>query len=361
MSATTKFYPLRIREIRRETADTVSVAFDVPETVRELFRFTQGQYLTLRTEIDGVDERRSYSICSAPHENDLRVAIKKVPGGVFSTYANTVLQAGDSLQVMPPQGRFFTELHPENRHLYVAFAAGSGITPVMSILKSTLHEEPRSRFMLFYGNRGFDQIIFHEQLEELKNLHPDRLIVHHILSRESLGAELFQGRLNGAKCQAYSRLLFNPAEVDAFFLCGPEEMIFEVKQNLEEQHVEPKRIHFELFTSPGTPKKKINPLAGAGNPDAFDASVVVIQDGMQFDFQLQSDGSTLLDAAMRAGADLPFSCKGGVCSTCKAKILEGEVSMDLCYGLEPDEVEAGFVLTCQSHPKSKKVVVSFDA
>jgi len=361
MSATTKFYPLRVREIRRETADTVSVAFEVPEAEQNLFRFTQGQFLTLRAQIGGADERRSYSICSAPHENDLRVAIKKVPGGVFSTFANEVLRVGDSLQVMPPQGRFFTELQPENENLYVAFAAGSGITPVLSILKSTLHQEPGSRFMLFYGNRGFDQIIFHEQLEVLKNLHPDRLVVHHVLSRESLGADLFQGRLNGEKCRAYSRLLFDPAEVDAFFLCGPEEMIFDIKATLEALHVDPKRIHFELFTTAGSPKKKIDPLAQVRAADAFDASIVVIQDGMQFDFQLQSDGSTLLDAAMRAGADLPFSCKGGVCSTCKAKILEGEVSMDLCYGLEPDEVEAGYVLTCQSHPKSKKVVVSFDA
>jgi ring-1,2-phenylacetyl-CoA epoxidase subunit PaaE len=361
MSAKTKFYPLRVREIRRETSDTVSVAFDLPASLRELFQFTQGQYLTLRTEIDGSDIRRSYSICAAPHEQDLRVAIKKVPGGVFSSFANEQLKLGDELLVMPPQGRFFTELKPANENLYVAFAAGSGITPVISILKSVLFQEPKSRFLLFYGNRGFDHIIFREQLEELKNQYPDQLAVHHVLSRESLGSDLFHGRLSGEKCQLYSRMLFQPAEVDAFFLCGPEEMIFEVKENLEQQQVDPKRIHFELFTTPGAPKKKIDPTAVARPADAFDASVVVIQDGMQFDFELQSDGSTLLDAAMRAGADLPFSCKGGVCSTCKAKILEGDVSMDLCYGLEPDEVAAGYVLTCQSHPKSKKVVVSFDA
>ena len=361
MSATTKFYPLRVREIRRETSDTVSVAFAVPDEHRELFQFTQGQYLSLRTEIDGADERRSYSICSAPQEQDLRVAIKKVPGGVFSTFANEKLKVGDELRVMPPQGRFFTKLSSENENLYVAFAAGSGITPVISILKAVLFQEPKSRFLLFYGNRGFDHIIFREELEELKNRHPNQLAVHHVLSRESLGADLFNGRLDGDKCRKYSGLLFEPKEVDAFFLCGPEEMIFSVKETLEAQQVDPKRIHFELFTTAGAPKRKIDPAVVARARDAFDASIVVIQDGMQFDFHLQSDGSSLLDAAMRAGADLPFSCKGGVCSTCKAKILEGEVEMELCYGLEPDEVEAGYVLTCQSHPKSKKVVVSFDA
>lgn len=359
MSATTKFYNLQVRELRRETADTVSVAFEIPEDLRELFRFSAGQYLTLRTVIDGSDQRRSYSLCSAPHENDLRVAIKKVPGGVFSTFANERLQAGDELRVMPPQGRFILEPGPAHQNLYVAFAAGSGITPVISMLKSVLHAEPGSRFVLFYGNRSFDQIIFREQLEELKNRYPDRLSVHHVLSRESLGAELFQGRIDGEKCRAYGRLLFQPGEVDAFFLCGPEEMIFDVKSTLEALGVDPHRIHYELFTSAGAPRPV---QAAVSSPrDAFDASITVIQDGMQFDFTLPSDGSTLLDAAMRAGADLPFSCKGGVCSTCKAKVLEGEVAMELCYGLEPDEVEAGYVLTCQAHPKSKKVVVSFDA
>ncbi|MBL7797402.1 MAG: phenylacetate-CoA oxygenase/reductase subunit PaaK [Saprospiraceae bacterium] len=359
MSASTKFYHLRVRDLRRETTDTVSVAFEVPEELRDLFHFTHGQYLTLRTVIDGSDQRRSYSICSAPHEDDLRVAIKKVPGGVFSTFANERLQVGDELRVMPPQGRFFTELNPENRNLYVAFAAGSGITPILSILKSVLHAEPNSRFMLFYGNRGFDHIIFREQLEELKNRYPDRLAVYHVLSRESLGADLFHGRLDGEKCRAYTCILFRPEEVDACFLCGPEEMIFEVKNVLEEAGMPAGKIHYELFTTPGAVKKPA--AAGERSADTFDASITVMQDGMQFDFQLQSDGSTLLDAAMRAGADLPFSCKGGVCSTCKAKVLEGEVNMELCYGLEPDEIAAGYVLTCQAHPKSKRVVVSFDA
>jgi ring-1,2-phenylacetyl-CoA epoxidase subunit PaaE len=360
MSATTKFYPLTVRACTRETVDTVSVSFDVPEELKTLFQFTQGQYLTLRTQIQGEDTRRSYSICTGVHENELRVAIKKVPGGLFSTFANEQLKPGDTLDVMPPQGRFFTELDPAQSRMYVAFAAGSGITPVMSILKTTLHQEPNSRFVLFYGNRSFDRIIFHEQLEELKNLYPSRLSVHHVLSREMLGSDLFYGRINGEKCRAYGKVLFQPDEVDAYFLCGPEEMIFDVKETLEGLDVPASKIHFELFTTPGS-KKKVDPMASTRSANSVDASVTVIQDDMQFDFQLPSDGSTILDAAMRAGADLPFSCKGGVCSTCKAKVLEGEVEMEVCYALEPDELEAGYVLTCQSHPKSKRIVVSFDA
>jgi ring-1,2-phenylacetyl-CoA epoxidase subunit PaaE len=355
----TKFYPLRVCELRRETADTISIAFEVPESLRDTFRFVQGQYLTLRTIIDGQDIRRSYSICSAPHENELRVAIKKIEGGLFGTYANQRLQVGDELQVMPPQGRFYAELRADHAKTYVAFAAGSGITPVISILKSTLVQEPDSRFILFYGNRGFDHIVFREQLDDLKNRYPGQLAVHHVLSRESLGSPLFYGRLNGEKCRGYAKYFFQPEAVDHFFLCGPEEMIFEVKDTLAELGVPAEKVHFELFTTPGMPKKGPQ-AATSGAQNTFDASVTVIQDGMEFDFMLPSDGSTLLDAAMRAGADLPFSCKGGVCSTCKARILEGQVEMEVNYGLEADEVAAGYVLTCQSHPTSQRLVVSFD-
>lgn len=355
------FHSLRVREVRRETPDTVSIAFEVPEALQDTFRYTQGQHLTVRSFFEGEDVRRSYSVCTAPGENDLRVAVKRVDGGLFSAFANEQLKVGDLLDVMPPQGNFHTPLHPEASKLYVAFAAGSGITPVMSILKTVLAEEPQSRFLLFFGNRGFDHIIFREQLEELKNLHPERLAVYHVLSRESLGSPLFQGRIDGEKCRSYARFLFDPREVDAFFLCGPEEMIFSVKSALEDLGANPKSIHFELFTTGAATQRKAQAIKETSRKNAFDASITVIQDGVEFDFMLPSDGSTLLDAAMRAGADLPFSCKGGVCSTCKAKVLEGEVEMEVCYGLEPDEVEAGFVLTCQSHPKTQRVKVSFDA
>lgn len=359
MATSNLFYPLRVREVRRETPDAVSVALEVPENLRDTFRFLPGQYLTLRAQIEGEEVRRSYSICTAPHEGELRVAIKKVPGGVFSTFANERLRPGDELLVLPPQGRFTPALDPAQRRLYVAFAAGSGITPVISILKSVLHTEPRSRFLLFFGNRGFDHVIFREELELLKNQHPDRLAVYHIFSREAIGADLFYGRLNADKCRAYAKVLFRPDEVDTFLLCGPEEMIFDTKAALEEMGVPPGKILFELFTTVGSTRKVSRPVVPAA--DVIEASVTVIQDGMTFDFRLPSDGSTLLDAAMRAGADLPFSCKGGVCSTCKARVLEGEVEMEVCYGLEPDEIAAGFVLTCQTHPKSKRLVVSFDA
>ena len=356
----TKFYPLPIRELRRETADTLSIAFAVPQELHDTFQFVQGQYLTLRTTLGGEEIRRSYSICTGTDEGDLRVAVKKVEGGLFSTWANESLRPGDVLEVMPPQGRFFVPLDPIHHKTYVAFAAGSGITPVLSILKTTLATEPNSRFVLFYGNRGFDHIIFREELELLKNCHPDRLAVHHILSRESLGSPLFYGRLDGEKCRQFGRFFFQADEVDAYFLCGPEEMVFSVKDCLIEMGADPKNIHFELFTTAGT-KKRAASVSTAAPRDSFDASVTLIQDGTQFDFLLPSDGSTVLDAAMRAGADLPYSCKGGVCSTCKARVLEGAVEMDINYGLEPDEVAAGYVLTCQSHPKTKRLVVSFDA
>jgi ring-1,2-phenylacetyl-CoA epoxidase subunit PaaE len=353
----TQFHTLSIREIRKESPDTVSIAFEVPPALQSAFQFTQGQYLTLRSTIDGTDLRRSYSICTAPHENDLRVAVKQVEGGQFSTYANRHLKSGDTLEVMPPQGRFFTALDPTHENTYVAFAAGSGITPIMSIIKTTLAQEPRSRFVLFYGNKGFDHIVFRESLELLKNLHPDRLSVHHVLSRESLGSDLFYGRMSGDKCRTFAKFFFQPTAVAAFFLCGPEEMIFEIKSVLVDLGAPEKNIHFELFGTGGT---KTKPSKRPDNEASFDASMLIIQDGQAFDFILPSDGSTVLDAAMRAGADLPFSCKGGVCSTCKARILEGEVEMEVNYGLEADEIAAGYVLTCQAHPRSKRVVVSFD-
>ncbi len=352
------FHPLSVRSIHRETPDAVSVVFDVPEHLADAFRFKQGQYLTLRTQIDGQDIRRSYSICSAPHEGSLRVAVKLLEGGLFSTYVNRRLQPGDILQVMAPQGRFYTPLDAQNKRLYVAFASGSGITPIISIIKTTLYQEPHSHFILFYGNKGFDNIMFREELEALKNNYPDRLAFHHVLSRESLGSPLFQGRLDAEKCRQYCQYIFNPQQVDACFLCGPEEMIFGIKDALIECGMEPSHIHFELFA---TSMPGVRPAAPASTKTSLEASVTVIQDGLTFDFRLPSDGSTLLDAAMRAGADLPFSCKGGVCSTCKARILEGEASMELNYGLEPDEIAAGYVLTCQAHPKTNRLVVSFDA
>ena len=351
-----QFYTLSVKAIQRETPDCVSIAFEVPEHLKSPFGFKAGQYLNLKAIIGGEEVRRSYSICAAPHENDLRVAVKLVPDGVFSTYANRVLRVGDTLECMPPDGRFSIETDGNAKHFYVAFAAGSGITPILSILKTVLAEEPLSQFILFYGNRGFDHVIFREQLEWLKNKYPTRLSVHHVFSRESMPVDLFQGYLDGEKCQKFGQIFFSPAAVDRYFLCGPSEMIFALKDSLMAMGVAEERVKFELFAA-GKPKANSTTRNTAA---VLDAKITVIQDGVEYEFKLPSDGSTLLDAAMRAGADLPFSCKGGVCSTCKAKILQGEVEMEVNYGLEPDEVAAGYVLTCQAHPKSEQVVVSFD-
>ena len=354
-----KFHPLKVKEVRREMADCVSVAFEVPADLAEEYTFAHGQNLTLKTDIQGEEVRRSYSICTSPKDGDLRVAIKKVQGGRFSTFANEQLHAGDTLDVMTPSGAFSTPLDPARRREYVAFAAGSGITPILSILKTVLQSEPQSSFTLFYGNKSVDNIIFLEQLEGLKNLYLDRLSVHYLLSREFPGADLFYGRINADRCGDFCRLLIDPTAVDSYFLCGPEEMIFSVKEKLQSLGVNPKSIHYELFTSPVGSLGVKTPYTP---PPAMTvrAKISVIRDGNAFAFELGSDGDTILEGALKAGADLPFACKGGVCATCKAKVLEGHVAMKANYALEPDEVEAGYVLTCQSHPGSDRVSVSYD-
>lgn len=353
----TRFYPLKVRDLRRETAECVSISFEIPAELAPKFQFKQGQYLTLRAQIGGEEVRRSYSICSSPSENELRIAVKKVDEGRFSTFANEVLKKGDLIEVMPPQGRFFTEMEEKNAKTYLGFAAGSGITPVMGILKTVLFQEPNSQFILFYGNKNFDGIIFREELEALKNRFPARLSIHHILSKETLSAPLFQGRLSGEKCERFARHFFDPKTVDEAFICGPEDMTFDLQKTLISLGIDKKRVHFELFGTP-TPRKQTE---SARPKNDLEADVVVILDGTQFMFPLAAEGEPLLDAAMRAGADLPFSCKGGVCCTCKARVLDGEVEMDINYALEPEEVEAGYILTCQAHPRSQRLMVTFDA
>lgn len=351
----TQFFPLRVADVRRETADCVSIAFDLPDELRDAFRFKPGQYLTLRTELDGEEVRRSYSVCVSPQSGELRVAVKRVPGGRFSTFANDRLRPGDTLQVMPPDGRFFTELHPGQAKHYVAFAAGSGITPVMSILRAVLAVEPHSRFTLFYGNQRTDSIIFREAIEGLKNEHLDRLGVHHILSREHTGSDLFSGRIDAEKCERYLDLLVDPETVDEFFLCGPQDMILTLRETLLRRGVDRKRVHLELF---GTGPVKRKPRA-AGET-AVAAEIHLTLDGNTLSFPMANAEQSILDAALAQGADLPFACKGGVCCTCRARLTEGSVDMDVNYALEPEEVAAGYILTCQSHPTSETVHVSFD-
>ncbi len=354
------FHPLTIKEINRETDDCISVVFDVPEKLKTTFRFNQGQSLTMRTHLNGEEVRRTYSICSSPFDDEWRVAIKKVDGGLFSTHANEQLKKGDVIEVMPPVGKFYTELNPQQKKNYVAFVAGSGITPVLSIIKTTLLTEPGSMFTLVYGNRNKNSIIFKEELEALKDKYIERFRIYHILSRERTDVPLNEGRIDVKKLELLFHKLINLESCDEFFLCGPEEMIFTAKDFLEKHKVPANKIHFELFTIPGVKQSTVQTTIKKELDEGPQATISVKVDGILFDFKLGYESNSILDAALKEGADLPFACKGGVCCTCKAKLLEGEVKMDVNWGLEPDEVEAGFILTCQSHPTTERVVVDFD-
>jgi len=346
-----------IADVRRETEDTVSIAFGVPESLRSDYAYKSGQYLTLKAIINGKDTRRSYSLCSSPFENEWRVAVKRVENGVFSNFANDSMKAGDSIEVMTPTGNFALTSDQNASKNYALFAAGSGVTPILSIAKTVLKEEPNSSVTFFYGNKNFGSIIFREEIEALKNNYMDRLRVIHVLSRESLGNQIQKGRIDKAKCNELYNAFLKNEEIDAVFVCGPEDMILGVKESMSENGVNEKNIHFELFTAPGQ-KKTTAKLEPSG--PTISSNVSIILDGDQLDIALESDGENLLDAAQRAGADLPFACKGGVCCTCKARILEGSARMDVNYALEKDEVEAGYILTCQAHPTSEKLIVSFD-
>lgn len=352
------FHSLRIKQVQKETADCVSIVFDIPETLRDTFHFEQGQNITLKKVIDGEELRRSYSICSAPFENELRVAVKKVDGGKFSSYANEQLQPGDSIEVLPPTGKFNCVLHPSNSKQYVAFAAGSGITPVLSIIKTTLQTEPNSRFTLVYGNRNRNSIIFFEELEGLKNRFLRRFNFINVLSREIADAPINSGRIDTAKLEDLGRLV-DYDNTDEYFICGPETMIFCVKDFLEARNTDSRKIHFELFTTPGQ-KASTQRTAEIKTDSGPKSRVTVKLDGRSFDFDLGFSSDTILDAALQQGADLPYACKGGVCCTCKARLLEGQVSMEVNWGLEQEEIEQGYILTCQSHPTTDKVVVDFD-
>ncbi len=354
-----RFYQLRVAEVRQETPHCVSVAFEVPSDLKETFAFQPGQYLSFRTKIGDQDVRRSYSICVAPADGELRVAIKAVEGGKFSTLANSGLKPGDMLEVTPPLGKFT----PRNiGKRYLAFAAGSGITPVMSIMKHVLHSEPDSEFTLVYGNRNRTSIIFREEIEGLKNLFMERLRVYHLLSRELMDVPLFNGRIDANKTEQLCEKLINLKQVDEAFLCGPEEMIFSVREKLLALGMPPANVHMELFSSPDQPKPEHKKWQAEHAKTEGPVSKVSIRlDGVTFDMDLAYNGEPILDAALAHGADLPYACKGGVCSTCRAKIVEGEVEMERNYALEPDELKKGFVLTCQSHPKTDRVVVDFDA
>lgn len=349
------FHPLTVSDVRRETSDCVSISFTIPDSLKKEFTFKQGQNITIKTNLD--DVRRSYSICSSPLQNELRVAVKKVNNGIFSTYATENLQPGDVLEVMSPTGTFYTDIKHEQKKKYLFFAAGSGITPIISIIKTILAIEKESQVTLVYGNKNISSIIFKEELEALKNQHLECLNIIHILSREKTEADLNNGRIDLNKCKELSRII-NWKSIDEFFICGPEAMIFSVKEYLELERVPKEKIHFELFTTPT--KKHTQIYEAVDQPEKEGSAVTIKVDGRSYDFNLEYNGNTILEEGLSNGIDLPFACKGGVCCSCKAKLLEGKVEMEANYGLEDSEVKDGFVLTCQSHPRTTRVVVDYD-
>jgi ring-1,2-phenylacetyl-CoA epoxidase subunit PaaE len=354
------FHELKIRELVRETADCVSILFEVPDSLRNDFRYREGQNITLRKMIGGEEIRRSYSICAAPHENQLKIAVKKVEDGRFSGFANESLRAGDSLEVMAPTGKFNAHLSSKKNPSYLAIAAGSGITPILSIIKYTLQQQPDSRFTLIFGNRSRSSIIFFEELQNLKDLYLERFNLIHVLSRERMDSEMNYGRINTEKLAALSSVV-TYSDYEAVYLCGPEEMIFSGRDFLQKQHVDSSRIHFELFTAPGQAMTGKTSVKEKASKDSGPLSHVTVRlDGRSFEMNLAYEGMSILDAALQQGADLPYACKGGVCSTCRAKLLEGKVDMKVNYALEAEEVEQGFILTCQSHPRSETLKVDFD-
>lgn len=356
--ASPKFHRLAVRDVKRETADAVSIAFAVPTELAEAYRFVPGQYLTLRATVDGEDMRRSYSICSAPDDDELRIAVKKVDNGLFSTWANSSINAGDEVAVMTPTGRFGQEKTAGDGRIHVGFAAGSGITPILSIIRGILKREPTSRFFLFYGNRSTDDILFRETLEELKDVFLSRVGVFHVLSKEEQDLPILNGRIDGAKVRLLLRSMVPAASIDQVFVCGPAGMIEDLEATLADLGVAREKIHIERFVSAldGRPRAQPAPIAASAPPKNIAALIV---DGKRRDVPV-AEGEAILDAALRAGMDLPYACKGGMCSTCRAKVVEGKVEMALNYSLEPWEIAAGFVLTCQSHPLTDKVVIDYD-
>jgi ring-1,2-phenylacetyl-CoA epoxidase subunit PaaE len=352
---TPRFHSLRIREVRRETPECVSLLFDVPAELAADYRFVQGQHLNLRVRLDGEEARRSYSICSGVDDGELRVAIKKVPGGRFSAWANASLKAGDAIDVMTPEGRFFTPLDPAHAKHYVAFAAGAGITPVLSLVRTTLAREPRSRFTLVYGNRRLAGVMFNEALCSLKDRYLSRFTLFNVFSREAQEVELFNGRIDAAKVRAFLEALIPAASIDEAFVCGPASMIDEVEGALLAAGVPREHVHVERFSVPGAAQAP--PVDDA---DAAEARITLVIDGVRREIDFHRGQHSILEAGRSAGIDLPFSCKGGMCSTCRAKLIDGEVKMAKNYALEPHEVAAGFVLTCQSYPLTERVKISFD-
>jgi len=353
-----KFHRLVVAKVERETRDAVAITFAVPDALAEPFRFAAGQHLTLRADIGGQDVRRSYSICSSVQDKTLRIAVKRNPGGVFSAWANETLKAGDALDVLPPLGHFNVPLAAGNRKHYAGFAAGSGITPLISLVKTTLAAEPRSEFTLFYGNRASGTVMFKEELAALKDTNLTRFNLVHVLSREAQDIELLHGRIDRAKADALLTHWLDLDSVDAVFVCGPDGMMQAVAEALKARGYPDAKIRIERFAT-SVPRHEHRP-AKPVEPGHTECEVTVVLDGATRTFTLEKGKESILEAGLKAGIEIPYSCKSGVCSTCRAKLTAGEVDMDVNFALEDYEVARGFVLTCQSHPVTDKVAVDYD-
>ena len=357
-----RFHRLKVREVRRETADAVSLVFDVPASLADDYRFTPGQYLTLRRSGDTNGVRRCYSISSSPDDGELRVLVKRLEGGVFSSFVHGDLKPGMELDVMTPEGTFGSHIHRGGARTYLALAAGSGITPVISIIRSVLATEPEAHFILFFGNRTLASIIYRDELNDIKDTYPERFSLFHTLTREGTDSPLYSGRLDAEKLQKFAGALFVPSEIDDAFLCGPAEMIASLRDKLCALGIPEDRIHDELFApaGDGTVAVAVPPPLAAETTTGKGVEVTAILDGTARTFVMTSDHASVVDAAAAAGIELPFSCKGGMCSTCRAKIIEGEAEMTLNYALEPWELKENFVLTCQARPKTAKLTIDYD-
>jgi ring-1,2-phenylacetyl-CoA epoxidase subunit PaaE len=354
-----KFFPLLISDIYKDTDECSVITLEVPEQLKREFQYKQGQHLTLRAMIGNQDVRRSYSLCSSPLERKWQVAVKKIDGGLFSTYANETLKKGDTIEVMPPHGTFYKDCTPSQKKNYIAFAAGSGITPILSIIKTHLASEPESTFKLFYLNRNVKSILFKEDIEALKNEYFNRFEIFYFLTKEHRDVPLMNGRFTSDKINTLTNKIFDPKSIDECFICGPESMIFLIRDELETAGIAKDKIHYELFTAGNSTEQQTH-VKSVLDKKVEGTEVTIIDGGKEFHFTMSKQFDNILDGALAAGADLPFACKGGVCSTCRCKVLEGEAEMKVNYALDESELKRNFILSCQAVPTTSKLVVDFD-
>jgi ring-1,2-phenylacetyl-CoA epoxidase subunit PaaE len=355
----THFHSLRVKSITPDTDEAVIVSFDVPAALRNEFQFTQGQHLTLRTQLEHKEQRRSYSICSGVDDGELRIGVRRVAGGLMSNWINTQLKVSDNIDVLPPEGRFFVPIDASKTRHYLGIAGGSGITPILAIMKTVLAREPQSTFTLIYGNRRQSSTMFKDELEDLKNSYLTRLSLHTVFSQEHMDSPLNTGRLTQAKLAEFLAALINPAMLDHVFVCGPFGFNDEAEAALTKAGIPAAHIHIERFGVPNEALGKTSKPATLPG-DAPQAVIHIIRDGVSREIEFRTEHGNVLEAAAAAGLEVPYSCKSGVCCTCRAKLIEGKVRMGRNFALEPQEVAAGFVLTCQAHPLTERLVISFD-